>query len=311
MSTTIKLRYANNHSFAKLPTYQQISQIVDPKQIDVGIVGIPFDSGCSFRTGSRFAPSEIRKVSCILREYNIKMQDYPFKNQNIVDFLDLNITPFSIDQAIDDMYVGFTNVLKIANKYIILGGDHTLSYPSLKAIHSKHGKVCLLHFDAHLDTCDTHFGCKFTHGTPFKRAFDDDLLSNKKFHVGLRGGTYSEEDLSADHNLEFKIYPADIFNDTNCENIMREICDTNGTEKVYVSIDIDVIDPAFAPATGTPEVGGFSSREFLKMLRCLRGLNIVGADIVEVLPAYDNQAQTTAMIASTICYELLTLIKHV
>ena len=306
MTTSIQLRYANNFSYAKVPFY-------DPNKpsnkINIGIVGIPFDSGCSFRTGARFGPSEIRKVSCILREYNISMNDYPFENKDVVDFGDINVTPFDITKAVDTMYKELCCLLNISDKYIILGGDHTISYPSLKALHNKHGQISLIHFDAHLDTYDTHFECSMTHGTPFKRAVNDGLLNGNKFHIGLRGGTYSKDDLINDKNLGFSVYPADEIMEFNINNVIKEIKEQIGTSKVYVSIDIDVVDPAFAPGTGTPEVGGFSSRELLKMIRSLKGLNIVGADIVEVSPQYDNVAQTTAMLASTLCYELLTLMK--
>lgn len=309
MSTTAQLRYSNNFSFAKVPFTLAKDNHPDTSQI-VGIVGIPFDAGCSFRTGARFGPSEIRKVSCILREYNIAMKDYPFKDHQVIDFGDLNITPFNLELAVDHMRDGLTEILKVADKYIILGGDHTLSYPSLEAIYNKHGKVCLIHFDAHLDTYDTHFGCKVTHGTPFKRAVDNGFLHDYgKFHIGLRGGTYCEEDLVNDKNLGFVVYPADCVTNENLDVVINEIKNVIGTTKVYISIDIDVADPSIAPGTGTPEMGGFSSKELLSLVRKLKGLNIVGADVVEVCPAYDNSAQTTALLASTLCYELLTLMK--
>lgn len=308
-----KLRYTNNFSYARIPFYESIEP-TNPTEfkINIGIVGIPFDGGCSFRTGARFGPSEIRKVSCILREYNIMMKDYPFgesNNKNVVDFGDINVTPFDITKAVNTMYEELKNILSVTNKYIILGGDHTISYPSLKAIAEKFGPVSLIHFDAHLDTYDVHFDCEITHGTPFKRATDDGLLNNNKFHIGLRGGTYCADDLTQDKNLGFVVYPADEISENNFDKMINTIKNKIGSTPTYISIDIDVVDPAFAPGTGTPEIGGFSSRELLKMIRTLKGLNIVGADIVEVSPPYDNVAQTTALLASTLCYELLTIMK--
>lgn len=299
----IKSRYANNFSFGKIPFY---NENIYNKEIDIGIVGIPFDSGCSYRCGARFAPSSIRTNSCILREYNINLDVYPFK-KNIVDFSDLDIPPFNNEEAIKIMENGLNDILEKAKKYIILGGDHTISYPSLKAINKKYGKVSIIHFDSHLDTFDSHFGSKITHGTPFKRSVEDQLLNDNRFHIGIRGGTYSKEDLVNDKNLGFHIYPCnDIDNNIIC-NIIKEIKDKIQNSYVYISIDIDVIDPAFAPGTGTPEVGGFSSREFISMIRKLNGLNIIGADIVEVSPSYDNNAQITSLLASNICYELLSI----
>lgn len=326
-----RLRYCNNFSFGKQPfcclsksvkhhksdksdksnklkSLRNKSKASYKASYDVGIVGIPFDSGCSFRPGARFGPSSVRTVSCILREYNISQKCYPFKKK-VIDFGDIFATPFDILDAVDHMEKSLINVLKQSNKYIIIGGDHTLSYPSLKAINSKYGKCSLIHFDSHLDTYDDHFGCKITHGTPFKKSVEDDLLLEHRFHVGLRGGTYSEDDLSRDKNLGFKIYPVDYADKKKCTvtEMMEEIVEQVKGTNVYVSIDIDVVDPAFAPGTGTPEVGGFSSREFLAMIRSLSGLNIVGADVVEISPPYDSNANITALLGASICYELLSI----
>ena len=300
----IKLRYANNFSFAKVPFYDE-KKIYE--KIDIGIIGIPYDSGCSYRCGARFAPSSIRTNSCILREYNIKMDVYPFK-KNIIDFADINVPPFNNEEAVKIMEVELDNILKKTDKYIILGGDHTISYPSLKAINKKFGKVSIIHFDSHLDTFDDHFGSKITHGTPFKRSVEENLLNENKFHVGLRGSTYSKDDLINDKNLGFYIYPCDYIDNHSINSMIKEIKEKIGDTKVYISIDIDVIDPAYAPGTGTPEVGGFSSREFINIIRMLKGLDIVGADIVEVSPSYDNSANITSLLAASLCYELLCIL---
>lgn len=309
-------RFCNNFSFAKLPFFieslrtekdARVSNNTETNYtIDIGIVGIPFDSGCSFKTGARFGPSAIRTNSCILREYNIAQKCYPFKKK-IMDFGDIAANIFDIPTAVKEMETSLDYILTKANKYVILGGDHTISYPSLKAINKKYGKCSLIHFDSHLDTFDNHFGCTLTHGTPFKRAIDDDLLTEHKYHIGLRGGTYSAEDIEKDKNLGFEIIPADYAdkNNLSLRQMIQYICEKIKDTNVYVSIDIDVIDPAFAPATGTPEVGGFTSREFLGMIRELKGLNIVGADIVEIAPCYDTQANITSLLGATLCYELL------
>ncbi len=332
-----RLRYCNNFSFAKVPFFTQFYKMNKQRKIkcskkltlrqkisnnttknkitdsankyDIGIVGIPFDSGCSFRPGARFGPSSVRSISCLIRkEYNMAQNCYPYQKK-ICDFGDIFSTPFDIKQAVDHIHHSLKNVLNYTDKYIIIGGDHTISYPSLKAIHEKYGSVSIIHFDSHLDTYDDHFGCKVTHGTPFNLSVEEGFLNLNRFHVGIRGGTYSKDDLVRDKNLGFEIFPVD-YADKNkitvvemIQKIKSKLVDT----KVYISIDIDVIDPAFAPATGTPEVGGFTSREFLSMIRELKGLDIIGADIVEIAPAYDSQANITSLLGASICCELLAI----
>lgn len=187
----MKLRFANNFSFAKIPFYDE-NKGQEDKKIDIGIVGIPFDSGCSYRCGARFGPSSIRTNSCILREYNISLDVYPFKKNVVMDFADIDVAPFNNEEAIKQMENGLLKVLEKAEKYIIIGGDHTISYPSLKAMNKKHGPISIIHFDSHLDTLDLHFGSLITHGTPFRRSVEEKLLDENKFHLGIRGGTYSK-----------------------------------------------------------------------------------------------------------------------
>ena len=191
-----------------------------------------------------------------------------------------------------------------------IGGDHSISYPLLKAYHTHYnGPVALIHFDAHLDTWDTYFGQPHTHGTPFRRAAEEGLFcQHTSMHVGIRGPVYDAQDFVEDAELGFKIIRADDIEDIGIQGIVQRMRDRLGTNNmpVYISIDIDVLDPAFAPGTGTPEAGGFSSRELIHLLRGLKGLNIVGADVVEVAPAYDH-AEITCMAASTICFELMSL----
>jgi len=190
---------------------------------------------------------------------------------------------------------------------VVLGGDHTIALPMLRAIHAKHGPVALVHFDAHLDTWDTYWGTAYTHGTPFRRATEEGLLiKDKCVHVGIRGPLYGRSDLEDDARLGFRILDVMQIAEDGVKSSIERISAAVGDVPVYISIDIDVLDPGFAPATGTPEAGGLSSRELLAMLRGFTALNIVSADIVEVAPAYDH-AEITSIAAAHVAYELLAL----
>ena len=191
---------------------------------------------------------------------------------------------------------------------ISLGGDHTIAVPLLRAMHRRHGPVALVHFDAHLDTWDTYFGAPYTHGTPFRRAAEEGLFDDEtSMHVGIRGPLYSSEDLANDAELGFKVIHCDELNEHGPDHVAGRIRDRVGDAPLYLSIDIDVLDPAHAPGTGTPEVAGLSSRELISILRGLQGLKMVGGDIVEVAPAYDH-AEITSLAAATIAFELVNLI---
>ncbi len=192
-------------------------------------------------------------------------------------------------------------------RILTLGGDHTIALALLRAAAAQHGPIALVHFDAHLDTWDTYFGAPFTHGTPFRRAFEEGLLAKDRcMHVGTRGPLYSSQDLVEDRGFGFKVISADQFSELGAKEVAARISERVGDTPLYVSIDIDVLDPAFAPATGTPEAGGLSSRELLQTLRGLLGANLVGADIVEVAPAYDH-AEVTCIAAAHLGYELISI----
>ena len=293
-------RYGGEATFARLPRIDEVSQA------DVAILGVPFDSGVSYRPGARFGPSHIRESSRLLRPYNPALQVPVFASQQVADAGDLAVNPFSIDEAIAAIERGARALLERTRFVLTLGGDHTVALPMLRAVSAVHGPVAVVHFDAHLDTWDTYFGAAYTHGTPFRRAAEEGLLDRTGcLHVGIRGPLYSDADLSQDSELGFAVVPAPDVDQIGVAGMVERIRQRVGDRPVYVSVDIDVLDPAHAPGTGTPEAGGLSSRELLATLRSFAQLNLVGADIVEVAPAYDH-AQITGIAAAHVGYELLS-----
>ena len=300
VDSTAVPRYAGEATFARLPRIDEVSQA------DVVILGVPFDSGVSYRPGARFGPSHIRESSRLLRPYNPALQVPVFASQQVADAGDLAVNPFSIDDAISAIERGARALLERTGFVLTLGGDHTVALPMLRAVRAVYGPVAVIHFDAHLDTWDTYFGAAYTHGTPFRRAAEEGLLDRTGcLHVGTRGPLYTDADLSQDVELGFQVIPAPEVDQLGVTGMAERIAQRVGDRPVYVSVDIDVLDPAHAPGTGTPEAGGLTSREQLATLRAFARLHLVGADIVEVAPAYDY-AQITGIAAAHVGYELLS-----
>ena len=302
VSGTVVPRYAGPSTFARLP------ELRDVPHCDVAILGVPFDGGTSYRPGARFGPQAIRQASRHLRtNYHPAYDAEPFLSQQVADAGDVACNPYNIDEAISQSEQAATELLGQVGHIVSLGGDHTIAVPLLRAVHNKFGPVALVHFDAHLDTWDTYFGAPFTHGTPFRRAAEEQLFDEScSMHVGIRGPLYSRDDLKNDEELGFKTIHCDEFQADGVDAIAARIRDRVGDRPLYLSIDIDVLDPAHAPGTGTPEIAGMSSRELLNVMRGLAGCNLVGTDIVEVAPAYDH-AEITALAAATIAYEMTNL----
>ena len=292
-------RFAGPATFARLPRRDEV------ERYDVAILGVPFDSGVTYRPGARFGPAAIRQGSRLLRPYHPGLDVEPFGVQQVVDAGDAAATPFDIPQALDQIEAAAADVLA-GGRLLALGGDHTIALPLLRAVNRFGGPVALVHFDAHLDTWDSHFGQRFTHGSPFRRAAEEGLFRPAAVHAGIRGPIFASADLAADAELGFTIISTADVAELGPADVARRIRSAVGEERLYLSIDIDVLDPAFAPGTGTPEAGGLSSRELLLILRALAGIELVAADIVEVAPAYDH-AEVTAIAASHIAYELLGL----
>jgi agmatinase len=294
-------RFAGPDTFARLP------RLLDVGAADVALLGIPFDSGVSYRPGARFGPAAVRAGSKLLRPYHPALDVQPFAGQQVADAGDLAVNPFDIGEAIGQIEAGASLALGSAARLIALGGDHTVALPLLRATAARHGPVALIHFDAHLDTWDTYFGAPYTHGTPFRRAVEEGLLAlDSSAHVGVRGPLYSSADLIEDAGLGFATVSTAEVAQRGVDQAVDRIRERVGGRPVYLSVDIDVLDPAHAPGTGTPEPGGLTSRELQFILRGLDGLRLVGADVVEVSPPYDH-AELTALAAANVAYEMLSL----
>jgi agmatinase len=300
VDATVVPRFAGPATFARLPRIDEVSDV------DVAVVGVPFDAGVSYRPGARFGPAHVRESSRLLRPYNPAVAVEPFARQQVADAGDIAVNPFSIEEAISGIESGARALLERAGRLVTIGGDHTIALPLLRAVAAQHGPVAVVHFDAHLDTWDTYFGAAYTHGTPFRRASEEGLVDRSGcLHVGTRGPLYSTQDLVDDAELGFQVVGSTEIDDIGARGVAERIRDRVGERPVYVSVDIDVLDPGFAPGTGTPEAGGMTSRELLAVLRSFGSLNLVGADVVEVAPAYDH-AEITGIAASHVVYEIVS-----
>jgi len=294
-------RYAGPATFARLP------ELDDVESADVAVLGVPFDSGVSYRPGARFGPGHIRASSKLLRPYHAPLDVSPFSAIQVADAGDLAVNPFSLQEAISTIERGADALKERSTRLLTLGGDHTIALPLLRSLYRQHGAIAVLHFDAHLDTWDTYFGAPYTHGTPFRRASEEGLLDPEGcMHMGIRGPLYDAQDLTDDQACGFRIVRADDYETEGRTAVVEQMLARLAMRPVYVSIDIDVLDPAFAPGTGTPEAGGLTSRELLHTLRALAACNVVGADIVEVAPPYDH-AEVTGIAAAHAGYELLAV----
>jgi len=298
---TVDPRYAGLATFARLPTTQEVPRW------DIAIVGIPYDGGTSYRPGARFGPAAVRQGSRLLRPYHPALGSLPFELAQVVDAGDIPCTPFSTEEAVTEIERGAEALLAGGGRLVAVGGDHTVALPLLRATARRYGPLALVHFDAHLDTWDTYFGQRYTHGTPFRRAWEEGLLRrDRSVHVGLRGPLYAETDLVEDAGMGFAQITTDQVAQLGVAAVVGHVRARVGDAPLYVSVDIDVLDPAHAPGTGTPEAGGLTSRELLSVLRGLEPARIVGADVVEVSPAYDH-AEITAIAAAHVLYDLVTL----
>lgn len=303
VSGTVVPRYAGPSTFARLP------ELRDVEHCDVAILGIPFDSGTSYRPGARFGPQAIRQASRHLRTtYHPDYDVEPFKALQAADAGDVSCNPYNIAEAIAQIEQAADDLSGRVGSIVSLGGDHTIALPLLRSMNKKcGGPVALVHFDAHLDTWDTYFNAPFTHGTPFRRAAEENLfIEGHSMHVGIRGPLYSTKDLANDKELGFKTIHCQEFETKGVEHVVEKIRKRVGKKPLYLSIDIDVLDPAHAPGTGTPEIAGMTTRELVGVFRGLHGMDIIGADIVEVAPAYDH-AEITSLAAATAAYEMINL----
>ena len=293
-------RFAGIASMFRLPVQ------LDAQGLDVALVGVPLDIGTSNRTGSRYGPREIRAESVLVRPYGMATRAAPFDSFQIADVGDVPLNTYSLEKSIDIIESHFTALLASGAKTIALGGDHTVALPILRAQHKVHGKMALVHVDAHADTNDSMFGEAITHGTIFRRAIEEGLVDPQHmFQIGLRATGYAAEDFDWARGRGVRVVQAEECWYKSLAPLMAEIRESIGADMpVYLSFDIDGLDPSVAPGTGTPEPGGLSTSQGLEIIRGVFGLNLVGCDLVEVSPTYDPSGNT-ALLAANLVFEML------
>ncbi len=298
-------RFSGPQTFMRLPAAES------PEGLDAGIIGIPMDIGTSWRSGTRFGPKQIRAESAMIRPYNIQTGAAPFDALHVGDLGDIAINTFSLSKSLSIIERAYGAFLKSEFVPVALGGDHSLTLPILRAMAAKHGALALVHVDAHADVNDEMFGERETHGTVFRRAYEEGLLIPEKvWQIGLRGTGYTAEDFTEAEGWGFNVIQAQELWHKPLTGLGRRIVESVGDAPCYLTYDIDSLDPAFAPGTGTPEIGGLTTWQALELLRALRGLRLVGADMVEVSPPYDPSGNT-ALVAANLVYEMLCLLPGV
>nr|WP_295886471.1 agmatinase [uncultured Devosia sp.] len=292
-------------------TMMRLPSAATAEGLDACFIGIPMDIGASNRSGTRYGPRQIRAESVMIRPYNMATRAAPFDSLQVADLGDIAINTFNLPANVEIIQRGIARVLAHDCIPLTLGGDHTISYPILKAIAEKHGPVALIHIDAHADVNDTMFGEKIAHGTPFRRAFEDNCLRPELvFQIGLRGTGYTAEDFDWARDQGFTVVPAEDCWHKSLTPLIASIREKIGDIKTYLTFDIDSLDPAYAPGTGTPEIGGLTSHQAIELIRGCHGLNLVGADLVEVSPPFDTTG-TTAITAANLLFEMLCVLPGV
>jgi len=297
--------------FAGPVTMMRLPSADDAHGLDAAFVGVPMDIGPSHRSGTRFGPRQIRAESAMLRPYNMATRVSPFDHMQVADLGDIAINTFNLAKSVDLIEAGIHSIASAGCVPMTMGGDHTLTLPVLRAIARTHGPVGLVHVDAHADINDHMFGETVAHGTPFRRAVEEGLLDAQRVvQIGLRGTGYADDDFDWPRQQGFRVVTAEECWHKSLTPLMSEVRDQVGAGPVYLSYDIDSLDPAYAPGTGTLEIGGLTTVQALEIIRGMQGLNIVGADLVEVSPPYD-MAGSTALIAANLLYEMLCVLPKV
>jgi guanidinobutyrase len=292
-------RFGGPSTMMRLPAISELGGL------DVCFVGVPLDIGASNRSGARFGPRQIRAESSLIRPYNMATRAAPFDSLSVADIGDVAINTFDLKRSIKIIEKAFDPILTEGCIPLTLGGDHTITLPILRAMKKRYGQVGVIHVDAHADVNDTMFGEAIAHGTPFRRALEEGLVDPLRMvQVGLRATGYAAEDFDWTREQGVRVVPVEECWYQSLAPLMGEIREQMGEEPVYVSFDIDGLDPAFAQGTGTPEIGGLTVTQGIEIMRGCRGLNIVGGDLVEVSPPYDTSGNT-ALVAANLLYELL------
>ena len=298
-------RFSGPNTFMRLPSANYL------KGLDVAVLGVPMDIGTSWRSGTRFGPKEVRAQSAMLRPYNLQTGAAPFDSLQVADIGDLAINTFSLKESLRIVADSYDAILKYDVIPMAIGGDHSITLPILRAIAKRHGPVALVHVDAHADVNDEMFGERETHGTVFRRAYEEGLINpSKTYQIGLRGTGYTAEDFTEAAGWGFQQFPAHELWHKSLAYLGAEIRRDIGGIPTYITYDIDSLDPAYAPGTGTPEIGGLTTPQALELIRGLKGLNIVGYDLVEVSPPYDTTGNT-ALTGANLLFELLCVLPGV
>jgi agmatinase len=294
--------------FAGIRTFMRLPHTTDLEGVDYAVVGVPYDTATSYRTGPRFGPEAIRSASALLRPY------HPVHDVNVVDVLsgvdygDLPVSPGSTERTYAQVEAGLAPLVEAGVLPLVLGGDHSVTLAELRALARRHGPLALVQLDSHADTWHEYFGQQYFHGTTFRRAAEEGVIDPaRSVQAGMRGSLYSADDLAGAEELGFRVVPADELRALGAEGLAAEARERAGGGPVFLSFDVDFADPATAPGTGTPEVGGFSSAETLAFLRALTGLELVGFDCVEVSPPYDGAGAPTALLAANVVWEVVAL----
>lgn len=299
---------ANLQPFMGIPSFMRLPVTRDLAGVDAAILGVPFDSGTSFRSGTRFGPRKIREASLLIWGHNSTLNITPLKTLNVVDYGDVSVIPTSIEHTMSAITRTAAEIIAAGTTLITLGGDHSIALPLLRAHAQKHGPLSLVHIDAHLDTWEAEFeAVPYSHGTPFRYALQEGLIRKDEYmQIGIRGPVSGENDYEDARSLGARIVTIHEVMEKGIPEILKEI-HARMKGPVYVSVDIDSADPAYAPGTGTPEVGGLTSYQLLQLVRGLHGLNLIGFDLVEVSPPFDH-SDITAILASNIVFEYLSLL---
>ena len=298
-------RFGGPSTFMRLPAAE------NAEGLDAAFIVIPMDIGASQRSGTRFGPRQIRAESTLMRPYNMWTKAAPFDGLQVADIGDVAINTFDLKDSVRRITKFYDDVLKTKATPMTMGGDHTLTLPILRSIYKKHGPVALIHVDAHADINEHMFGEEIAHGTPFRRAYEEELiLADKTYQIGLRGTGYEADDFDTARKWGFTVVHAEELWYKSCAPLMEKIRSEIGDTPVYLTFDIDSLDPACAPGTGTVEMGGLMTSQALEIVRGCKGLNLVGCDLVEVSPPYDPSGNT-AVIAANLLYEMLCVLPGV
>ena len=294
--------------FAGVRTFMRAPHVTDLEGVDAAVFGIPFDTATSYRTGARFGPEAIRSASVLLRPYHPVLAVNVVESLSIVDYGDSPVSPGATERTYGQIEETMAPLVEAGVFPLALGGDHSITLAELRALVRRNGPLCLVQLDSHPDTWDEYFGQKYFHGSTFKRAVEEGLVDAvESVQAGIRGSNYGASDIGDAESLGFTVLQSEELRRLGGEGYAQVVKGKVGQRPVFLSFDIDFLDPAFAPGTGTPEVAGFSTAEALGFLRALRGINLVGADVVEVAPAYDGAGQQTALAAANVAFELLAL----